>query len=235
MFTESAVTTDRRSESLARATGVAGLVGVVLVFVPIIAISSLGEPPLDAKAGEIVTFFRDADVAWFQAAQATGAIGMLALLWFFVGFTTLLRRVEGEAAWRSMAAVLSSVLLVAYGNIDVSWNAAISRGAETDPGVAVYAFDWGNLGFTNAWLAMASFAVATGWVLLETRALQAWWGWLAIACGAGLVAARFVWETWFWTLPYGLFWFWLIALAVRLIRRRHLVPGPELVTERTDG
>ena len=215
------------------APGITGLVGMVLLFGAVIAVSTRGEPPFDAPRDDVAEFFRNADVGWFQAAQAAAAIGMLALLWFVVGLTTLLRRVEGEPAWRSTVALLSGTLLVAYGNVDVSWNAAVNRGAETDPAVALYAFDFGNLGFTNAWLAMASFAVATGWVLLDSRALPVWWGWWAVASGVGLVAARFAWESAFWMLPYGLFWVWIVAIAVLLIRRRRLVTGTDI--ERTEG
>ncbi|MFZ0142396.1 MAG: hypothetical protein WAL70_15050 [Aeromicrobium sp.] len=40
--------------------------------------------------------------------------------------------------------------------------------------------------------------------------------------GLGLVAARFVWEWSIWTLPYSRFWVWVIALAIRLVRRPNL-------------
>ena len=216
--------TGRRS-NLATVTGIAGLTGVVLLFGPIIAVSTQGEPPFDGSRDQVATFFGNvAAVGWYQTAGALEAIGMLALLWYFVGLTTLLRRIEGPPAWRSTVALLSGTLLVAYGNLDVSWDAAVNRGNETDPGVAPYAFDVGNIGFSNAWLSMASFALASGWILLDSRALPRWWGWLGIAGGAGLVVARFAWESPFWMIPYALFWGWVIALAVRLVRRRHLVP-----------
>jgi len=43
---------------LARATGAAGLAALVLVFVPIIALASLGEPAFDATREEAAAFFR---------------------------------------------------------------------------------------------------------------------------------------------------------------------------------
>ena len=55
--------------TLARATGAAGLVGIVLVFVPIIAMSSLGEPSFEATSEEAAAFFRStAESAWADAA-----------------------------------------------------------------------------------------------------------------------------------------------------------------------
>lgn len=209
--------------ALARATGAFGLLGVVLLFAPVIAISTLGEPQFDGTREEVATFFLAAgETGWFQVAEATFAVGMLALLWFFVGVSAMLRRAEGDPAWRSTVALLSATLLTAYGIVDASWEAAANRGDATDPAVALYAFDVGNVGFANAWLAMASFAVATGWVLLRSGALPRWCGWWAVGAGAGLVAARFVWESPLWLLPYAAFWVGAIALAVRLLRRGNL-------------
>jgi hypothetical protein len=219
MNADNAPITGDRWRTLARSTGITALVTVMVLFGPIIAISTLGEPAFDATQEEAATFFRNADVAWAHAARATATIGMLAFLWFVVGLSTLLRRVEREPAWRSTVALVSGTLVAAYGVVDASWAAAANRGSELDPGVALYAFDFGNLGFANVWLAMASFAIAVGWVLLDSRALSGWWGWWAVASGLGLLAARFAWEESFWLLPYGLFWLWFIALGVRLIRR----------------
>jgi hypothetical protein len=143
----------RRERSLVRMTGLFGLTGFVLIFVPIMAIASLDEPAFDAHPDEVVAFLRGADVGWFQVAEATFLIGMLAMLWFFVGFTTALRRLEGEPTWRSTCALLSAVLFVAYGMLNASWEAAAYRGHETDRSVVLYAFDVGNLGFANAWSA----------------------------------------------------------------------------------
>jgi len=199
-----------------------GLVSVVLLFGPIIAISSVGEPAFDASPGDVVEFFGNLDVAWAQAAEAAASLGMLGFLWFVVGLTTVLRRLEGEPAWRSTVALVSGTLVAAYGVLDASWDAAANRGTGIDPSIAVYAFDVGNLGFANAWLALGSFAIAAGWVIRDSNAMPAWWGWWAIISGLGLVAARFVWEGSIWTLPYGLFWVWVIALAIRLVRRPNL-------------
>ena len=116
-------------------------------------------------------FFRKAgDSSWYHASQATFALGMLALVWFLVGVTALLRRVEGEPAWRSTAALLSVTLFVAVATVaDVSWVAAAHRGGETHPTVALFAFDVGNIGLATAWVGMAGLALATGWLMLETR------------------------------------------------------------------
>lgn len=213
-----------RWRELDRVTGIAGIAATVVLFAPIIAISTLGEPGFTATPEQAAAFFRNGDTAWVTAAEATAALGMLAFLWFAVGFTTLLRRAEGEPAWRSTVALVSGVLVAAYGVIDASWDAAFNRGSELDPTVAIFAFDLGNLGFANAWLALASFAIAAGWALLAGRTVAAWWGWWVIVAGAGLIIVRFAWESFAWTLPYFVFWAWVIAISIRLLARPTVEP-----------
>lgn len=205
---------------MARATGATGLVGMVLIFVPIIAMASLGEPPFDATREEVTAFFRNtAESAWADAAGTVALLGLVALTSFMVGLSLLLRRAEGEPAWRSTAALVFGALFVAYLFTDSSWDAAGNRGADLDPGLAHFAFDMGNLGFANAWVSMGSFAAFGGWVVLRTRVFRRWLGWLMVASGVGLALSRFVWTTNAWLLPYALFWIWVVLVCVRLLRK----------------
>ena len=95
--------------------------------------------------------------------------------------------------------------------------------------MASYAFDAGNMAFANAWLAMASFVVTCGWLVLSTRVVGRWLGWWALASGLGLAISRFVWTSEIWLLPYAAFWLWVIIICVLLIRR------PSAVLNATDG
>ena len=92
--------------TLARVTGAAGLLGMVLIFVPIIALASSGEPPFEATREEVVAFFRNsAESSWIDPAEAVLLLGVVALTSFMVGLCLLLRRAEGEPAWRSTGTV----------------------------------------------------------------------------------------------------------------------------------
>ena len=205
---------------LARATGIAGLVAFVLVFTPIIAISTRGEPPFSATAERAHAFLVSAGGAgWRDLAGTALMLAALTLVWFITGFSLLLARAEGSPPWRSVVALVSGALLPAYLVLDVSWEAAGNRAADIDPGLAAYAFDVGNLGFANVWVAMGSFAITSGWVVLSTRVLGRWLGWWAVVAGAGLVLARFSWTSQAWLLPYVLFWIWAVVVCVALIRR----------------
>ncbi len=199
-------------------TGIIGIAWTVLLFGPVIALASAGEPPLKATAAEAVSYFRNLEATWAQLTIAASTLGMIASLWFFVALGFLLRRAEGDPAWRATIATLSGTLLAAYGLIGAAWAAASVPGGEIVPGVADFAFALGNVGFTNIWIAIASFAACAGWVILTTRAFERWLGWWLVVVSVGLVVARFVWTSEFWLLPYLLFWVWVLVVSVRLLR-----------------
>jgi hypothetical protein len=87
------------------------------------------------------------------------------------------------------------------------------------PEVADYAYAVGNVGFANIWIALASFALCSGWVILSTRVLERWMGWWIVVAGLALVVARFVWTTAVWSVGYALFWVWILVVCIRLILR----------------
>jgi hypothetical protein len=209
--------------SLARTTGVIGLVWLPLLFGSVIALSSGGEPPLETTGSRAATYFGNSDTTWVELSYGTAALGMVASLWFFVALGFLLARAEGAPAWRSAVATLSGSLLGAYGLIDSSQQAAALHGGSITDGLADYAYHFGTLGFANVWVSLASFALCAGWVILSTGALERWAGWWIVAAGVGLVIARFVWTTQVWLLPYLLFWAWVLVLSIRLVRRPDLL------------
>ena len=105
------------------------------------------------------------------------------------------------------------------GLIGASWEAASLHGGRITPEVADYAYAVGNVGFANIWIAMASFAVCSGWVILSTGVFERWMGWWIVVAGIGLVVARFAWTAGFWGVGYALFWLWIIVVCIRLIVR----------------
>ena len=92
-------TTDPHA-ALARTTGIIGIAFTVLVFGPVIALASAGEPPLEATAAEAVEYFGNLEATWAQLTMAAQTLGMMASLWYFVALGFLLRRAEGEPPWR---------------------------------------------------------------------------------------------------------------------------------------
>ncbi|MET1005152.1 MAG: hypothetical protein ABWX96_06365 [Propionibacteriaceae bacterium] len=209
-----------------RFTGVAGLTGFVLIFVPVVG-GSGQEPGFGGDATSILTFFRSAATPIATQGRFVLVLGVIVFAWFVVGLTMLLAEAEAGAeshpSWRSTAAGASGLLFVASA-MNGYWQAAAYRVDQLSPELATFAFDLGNLQFANGWVAMGSFAVGVGWVLVRTRFFPRWLGWMALVAGAGLIGSRAVWTTDIWLLPYAVFWVWLVMVSVRLLRSGHQQP-----------
>jgi hypothetical protein len=221
--------TDLARRRLFWVTGTAGVAAVVLIFGAVV-VGTRSEPTFDAAASEVLTYYRSPDTPASQFRSYALTLGLIAFLWFVGALTTLLRRAEGEPPWRSTIAMLSGVLLPA---LALSGNevAVAFRADDLDPQIARYAFDEAHVAFGNAWVALGSFAVCCGWVIASTRFLPRWLGWLAMASGVGLALSRISWTTSIFLLPYGLFWVWVLVVAVLLIRRGATVGHNDEPTE----
>jgi hypothetical protein len=203
-------------QRLGRVTGVAGLAATVLIFVPVV-VGTRPEPTFTATATEVLTYYRSPNTVAAEFRSFVFTVGLVTFVWFVVALTTLLRRAEGEAPWRSAIAMGSGVLFVAL-VLSGKEVAAAFRADDLDPQIARYAFDEGQAAFANARVALGSFAVCCGWVIASTRFLPRWVGWLAIASGVGLALSRISWTSYIWLLPYVMFWLWVLTVAVLLLR-----------------
>jgi hypothetical protein len=210
-------------QRLGRVTGVAGLAAIVLILGVLVGMRP--EPPFAAAAAEFLTHYRSPDTVAAPVRSFVFTVGLVTFVWFVTALTTLLRRAEGEAAWRSAVAMASGVLFVA---LVPSGNevAATLRADDLDPQIARYAFDEGQAAFANARVALGSCAVCCGWVIASTRFLPRWVGWLAIASGAGLVLSRISWTSYIWLPFYLMFWLWVSTVAVLLLRRNFRGAAP---------
>jgi hypothetical protein len=202
-------------------TAIAGIASAVLLF-GAQGLMQIGgaEPAFDASAGEILAFFEARHPQLYPAGAYLSVLGLAAFLWFLGGMYAVLRSREGGSPWRSTVALISGVVFVALVG-GSGWQLAVFRTTEgLDPQLARLAFDMGNLGFASSWVALGSFAIATGWAILSSSVLARWLGWWAVVAGVGLVAARAAWTSPFWIAPYLLFWIWVIVVSVVLLRRR---------------
>jgi hypothetical protein len=198
-----------------RTTAIAGLLTILLAFggQALIQVGG-GEPPFDARAEDVAAFFATRDSVLFPIGAYLSVLGVVTMLWFLGGLYTLTR--PGLPA---VIALISGVVFVAVVSTG-GWELGTFRQAEgIDPQIARLTFDMGNLGFANGWVALGSLAVAAGCALLSTRVSRPWLGWLAIAAGVCLIPARAFWTTQFYLVGYGLFWLWVIALCVVLLRK----------------
>ena len=205
-------------QRLGRVTGLAGLAATVLIFVAVVG--TRDEPSFTAAAAEFLAYYGSPDTVAAPFRSFVFTVGLVAFVWFVVGLSVLLRRAEGEAAWRSAIAMGSGVIFVALGLSGIGNEAAVAfRTSDLDPQIARYAFDQGQAAFANGRVALGSFAVCCGWVIASTRFLPRWLGSLAMASGAGLILSRISWTNQIWLLPYLMFWLWVMAVAVLLVHR----------------
>jgi hypothetical protein len=214
--------TSRQWRTMSVATGVAGIGSLVLVGVSQ-ALSTArggGEPAFDAPAADILSFFEAQNETLTAVGSFLGLLAVLAIAWFLAGVWVVLRRAEGDPAWRSVVALVSGVVFVVL-LFTPGWELATFRtGDEVDPQIARLAFDTGNLGFANSWLALGSFLLAAGWIFLTARSLPNWLGWTALLAALGFLIGRAFWTTSIWLVPYTIYWGWTVAVSVLLLRGR---------------
>lgn len=213
----------QQRRNLARITGAAGLVTLVVVLGSSLA-NNYQSAAIDSSAIETVAFFRSIDDTFGAISSFATAVGLIAMLWFTLGLALLLRRYEGELPWRSVFLAGAGVVSVVPGQI-ASWDAAAYRSDDIDPQVARYAFDLGNLSFANGWVAAGAVGICAALIVLGSRDLPHWLGWWGLVAGVGSVLARAVWTEGYAFVPFAAFWIWVAVLSVALLVGRFAVLG----------
>jgi len=207
--------------TLARITGVAGLVTLVVVLGASLA-NNYQSASFTSNADDAVLFFRSIDDAFGAFSSFATAVGLIAMLWFSLGLAMLLSRYDGPLPWRSTFLAGAGVISVVSGQI-ASWDAAAYRSADIDPQVARYAFDLGNLSFANSWVALGAVSLCAGLIIVSARSLPSWLGWWAIVAGVGQVVARAFWTHDIALAPGTAYWIWVAVLSVVLVRGRFAI------------
>jgi uncharacterized membrane protein len=211
--------------TLARVTGVAGLVTLVVVLGSSLA-NDYQSASFTSDADETVTFFRSIDDSFGAFSSFATAVGLIAMLWFALGLALLLLRYDGPLPWRATFLAGAGVVSVVSGQI-ASWDAAALRSDDIDPQVARYAFDLGNLSFANSWVATGAVSLCAGLIIVSARSLPSWLGWWAIVAGIGQVLARAFWTHDAALAPGAAYWIWVAVLSVLLILGRFAVAEAE--------
>ena len=204
--------------------GAAGGILFVALQVASQALIQVGgsEPAFDAPAAEIETFFMNRNMQLAQIGGFLSVLSIIAFSWFLGALWARLRRTEGEPAWLSLVAFASGLAGITAILASGGWELALLRlGDGLEAETVRLLFDLGNFTFAAFWVALAGMLLATGVVAIRDGALPRWLGWYGLVVAVALLAARAVWFPASGTkfLPYALFWVWLIAASVALIRR----------------
>ncbi|MDT8304845.1 MAG: hypothetical protein RRC07_02820 [Anaerolineae bacterium] len=178
------------------------------------------EPPFAASASEIVSFFAARNPTLFSIGGYISLLSIVAFLWFLGTLWEELRAAEGGGGLLSVVAVASGFVAVSTITSPGGWPLAVFRIDEgLDPQLARLLFDQGNMNFANYWVALGSMVLAVGLLARQSQRLPAWLGWGSIALAVGLFAARAVWTSAMAFAPYVLFYLWLIAFGIYVLRR----------------
>jgi hypothetical protein len=161
-----------------RTGAMAGMVGAIVL---IVAGLLPGTPPKpDDSASEVVEFLMDKQDQ-LRVQLVLFAIAMILLLWFTAAFSTLMSRgdVSVPFAVLPMIGVLGIVAIGFGGGSMMS--AVVWRGADqVDPKLAQLAFDTNNLATSFISIAAVLVFLASAALVMRTRLLPAWVGWLAL-------------------------------------------------------
>lgn len=204
--------------------GAAG--GIVFVVLQVVSQSLIqaggSEPAFDAPAAEIEAFFMNRNMQLALTGGFLSVLSTIAFIWFLGALWARLRRSEGEPGWLSLVAFASGLAGMAAILGSGGWELALLRlGDGLQAETFRLLFDLGNFAFAAYWVALAGMLLAAGVVILRDGALPRWLGWFGLAVALALLAVRAVWFTASGAkfLPYALFWIWLIAVSINLIRQ----------------
>jgi hypothetical protein len=191
----------------------------LLVLIALMPLShSVPEPAFDAPSSAFLAYTKSEAAVPF-ALSLVGVLGLFGFALFAAVLTARFRVAENRSD------VAPSLVLLAAGVFIVLWLAELGIGfAETlrrndlDATSASVFFGLANGIFVVSWSAIAAFLAASGFAALWTRALPRWLGWAALVIGAGLFLAGAAPLTAIWYLPYFLFFLWVLATSLVLLR-----------------
>jgi hypothetical protein len=201
-----------------RAGGIGGILFVVLEF-GFSLIGGTGEPGFEAPAKDWLTHYRNAHDLFVVAPYGAG----LPMLFFliFVGALYVKLRLAGIGQNVPSIAVLlfggvASAMLLAAGG---AGSAALLRvGHGLDESAASTLSGLSNEYFVMSFFAIGGLLIAAGLAAVRSHALPTWQGWSGIVIGLGSVIAVAAQLTAFWLIPFFLFYAWVVAVGVVLIR-----------------
>ncbi len=152
------------------------------------------------------------------------SLGALMLVAFASRVWATLRQAEGSPAWLSTAAFAAALLADAASFGDkIAFHAIFARaGAGLDAQVATSLFDMAAGGFALFGLFFAAFAGLSAMVIVSTRALPTWLGWLgAVVALFGVVGSAPGLQD-FGQIAFPLLLVWVLAMSVTLLLRREI-------------
>ena len=193
--------------------GYAPLTGVVFVVLIVVAIIIGGETPDNSdSAQEIGRFWKDNDTEQIWSS-VIGAWSLVFFVWFAASVRSALRRAEDGPGRLSAVSFAGAVIATIGLLVALSLTFSIADGAdELSAGALKTLTVLSNGIFLPIAAGFALFFIATGILVLRSRLLPVWLGWLTIVLGVICLT-----PAGFFALLVGLIW--VVAVSVMLYLR----------------
>jgi len=191
------------------------VVGIVL-WAPLT--TSVPEPAFDGPARDWLAYAR-AIAGQTMPEAPVGVLGIFGFVLFAVCLAVRFQPAGERMSVPSILVVLTAGLTTALWLVDDGFGlAAAFRARDLDPTTASLFYGLSNGVFAVSWFAIGALLVAAGLGTLASGALPGWLGWSALVVGAGYCVAACFPLTALWFAPYGLFYLWVVAVSVVLLR-----------------
>jgi hypothetical protein len=206
--------------------GAGGIVFVVLQL-GFSLVGASGEPSFDAPAKDWLTSYRNSHDLFLAVPYAAG-LPMLGFLLFVCALHVKLRVAGNGERVPSIAVLLfggvaAAMLLASIGS---GASALLRVGHGLDESGASTLSGLANEFFVMSWFAIGGLLLAAGLGAVSSHTLPTWLGWSGSVIGLGSLIAVAGQLTAFWLIPFWLFYIWVAAMGVVLIRGTRSTPMP---------
>ena len=170
------------SGSWARYAPLSGLLAVAILVVSII-VAGFDSVDSNDSVVKVVNFWKDNDTEQSVGAILS-AIAMVPLLWFLGSLRSAFRAAEGETGRLSAIAFAGGIVLVGFGLVDSALQFAVAESVGDIPPVATQTLSalYNNF-FFGFPVGIGTLLLASSLVILRTRVLPAWLGWVTLVLG----------------------------------------------------
>lgn len=189
---------------------------VLIVLMPLS--HSVSEPAFDASSNAFLTYAKSEANLPF-ALNLLGILGLFGFVVFAAVLVDTFRIDEDRSNTPSvLVALTAGVFIVLWlGELGIRF-AETFRHSDLDASSASVLYGLSNGVFVISWAAVGAFLVAAGVASLWSRVFPAWLGWAALVIGIAMFLAVAAPLGAFWYFPYLLFFVWVLATSIALLR-----------------
>jgi hypothetical protein len=171
----------------------AGL-GIIFVVLQVGAGAMLGgAPALDAPSPEIQSYLVDDGINVLLAATMAASAAFFGL-WFLGSLRTFLERAEGDPGFLSRVALGAGLVTITLATTASLPTVALAWGdtaARAEPGLLQAVWNLNTLALVPIGSSAGVFCLAIALIILRTRVLPGWLGWIGVLAAAAGVLAVF--------------------------------------------